>query len=265
MPTTLEKKPDAELYEKTVTEIGRNNRVKFLDMLRGFAMLYVMLYHLLYDLIYFGGVSVPFFFTGAWETAHRFFLVILFGVSGVCAGFSKNVLKRGAQLFLLGELLTLFTAAFLPDNVIVFGVLSCFGTIMLIYGLISPLLKKLPNIAIFVVFTLLSVIFADFYRSDSLFFVFGRLRLDVPNDLHWLYPIGVTSSDFHSADYFPLIPYGFIFLAGTAFSDYVKSGALPGFFYKASLPVINFCGRYSLWFYVIHQPVFLAAVYIFCA
>lgn len=259
MPLLTEEKPVNAVREDT-PEIGRNNRVKLLDMLRGFAILYVMLYHLLYDLIYFGGVSVPFFFTGAWETVHQFFLVILFSVSGVCAGMSKNVLKRGAQLYLLGSALTLFTAAFLPDEVIVFGVLSCFGVIMLIYGVLSPLLKKLPNIIVFVVFTLLAVIFMDFYRSDSLFFIFGRLRLNVPDDIRWLYPIGITSSDFHSADYFPLAPYGFIFLAGTAFSDYVKSGALPKFFYKASLPVINFCGRYSLWFYIIHQPVFMAIV-----
>lgn len=243
-------------------ETGGNNRVHFLDTLRGFAIIYVMLYHLLYDLIYFGGISLPFFFTGWWEAVHKLFLVILFGISGICAGFSKNVLRRGATLYLLGELLTLFTAAFMPDNVIVFGVLSCFGTIMLIYGVISPVLKKIPNIVIFVVFTLLSVIFIDFYRTDSLYFLFGRLRLNVPDSLEWLYPIGITYDGFHSADYFPLAPYGFIFLAGTAFSDYVKSGALPKFFYRTRLPVINFCGKHSLWFYIIHQPLLLGLVYL---
>ncbi len=259
------KTPDTPLIderESPVPEIGRSNRVHFLDTLRGFAIIYVMLYHLLYDLIFFGGMTLPFFFTGWWEAVHKIFLVILFGVSGVCAGFSRNVLRRGATLYLLGEALTLFTAAFIPGNVIVFGVLSCFGTIMLIYGVISPLLKKIPNMVIFVVFTLLSVIFTDFYLTDSLYFLFGRLELNVPNSLPWLYPIGITSSDFHSADYFPLVPYGFIFLAGTAFSDYVKSGALPKFFYKTKLPVINFCGKYSLWFYIIHQPLLLAAVYL---
>ncbi len=259
MTTAVIEKPVSE----TAAEIGRNNRAGFLDTLRGFAIIYVMLYHFLYDLIFFGGMSIPFFFTGAWETVHQFFLVILFAVSGVCAGMSKNVLKRGAELYLLGSALTMFTTVFLPDDVIVFGVLSCFGTIMLIYGVLAPIFKKLPNMIIFVVFTLLSVIFLDFYRSDSLFFIFGRLRLDVPDDIRWLYPLGITSSDFHSADYFPLAPYGFIFLAGTAFSDYVKSGALPGFFYKTSLPVINFCGRHSLWFYIIHQPIFMIIVYVF--
>ncbi len=261
MAVAVIEKPAAE----SVPEIGRNNRAGLLDTLRGFAILYVMLYHLLYDLIFFGGVSIPFFFTGVWETIHQFFLVILFAVSGVCAGMSKNVLKRGAELYLLGSALTVFTAVFLPDEVIVFGVLSCFGTIMLIYGVLAPIFKKLPNMIIFVVFTLLSVIFLDFYRSDSLFFIFGRLRLDVPDDIQWLYPLGITSSDFHSADYFPLVPYGFIFLAGTAFSDYVKSGALPKLFYKAKLPVINFCGKHSLWLYIIHQPVFMAVVFLFFA
>lgn len=247
---------------KTSPEIGRNNRAHFLDALRGFAILYVMLYHLLYDLIYFGGISVPFFFTAWWETLHRLFLTVLFGVSGVCAGFSKNVLRRGAVLFLMGEALTLVTAAFMPGEVIVFGVLSCFGMTMLIYGTLSPVFKKVPDWIIFTAFAVLAVIFTDFYRTDSLFLIFGRIYLNVPHELQWLYPIGIMPYDFHSADYFPLVPYSFIFFAGTALSDLVKSGVLPRFFYKTRLPVINFCGQYSLWFYIIHQPVFLAAVYI---
>lgn len=264
---TEEKAAAAETVtaEAPAAEIGRNNRVMLLDTLRGFAIIYVMLYHLLYDLIFFGGASIPFFFSDGMEIVHRFFLVVLFSVSGICAGFSKNVLKRGAVLYLLGEALTVVTAAFVPDETIVFGVLSCFGMIMLIYGVISPVMKKIPNVVIFAVFAVLAVIFTDFYRTDSLFLVFGRVQLDVPDNIRWLYPIGITSADFHSADYFPLAPYGFIFLAGTALSDSVKNGSLPRFCYKAKLPVVNFCGRYSLWFYIIHQPVFLAAVQIFAA
>ena len=243
-------------------EIGRSNRAGMLDLIRGFAIIYVMLYHLLYDLIFFGGMDLNFFFTDWWETVHQLFLIILFGISGTCAGFSKNVLKRGATLFLMGEALTIGTAIFAPDNLIVFGVLSCFGTIMLIYGIISPVLKKLPNILTFVVFTLLSVMFFDFARNESLFLLFTKIQLDLPDNINYLYPIGITASGFRSADYFPLIPYGFIFLAGTAFSDYVKSGQLPQIIYKAKLPVINFLGRYSLWVYIIHQPVFMLITYL---
>ncbi len=247
--------------ETETNEIGRSNRAEFLDMLRGFAMIFVMIYHLLYDLIFIGGMNIPFFFSNGMEFIHQLFLIILFGVSGICAGFSKNVLKRGAVLLLLGESLTIITSAFMPDNIIVFGVLSCFGSVMLIYGVISPVLKKLPNILIFVVFTLLTVIFFNFSKNETLFFIFNEIHLDLPDNINYLYPIGITSSSFRSADYFPLVPYGFIFLAGTAFSDHAKSGAFPQFFYKAHLPFVNFCGKYSLWFYIIHQPVFMAAVY----
>lgn len=245
-----------------IPEIGRNNRVGILDLLRGFAIIFVMTYHLLYDLIFFGGVSIPFFFSDTMDIIHNFFLIILFSVSGICAGFSKNVLKRGAVLFLLGEMLTLATAAFAPDNLIVFGVLSCFGSIMLIYGVISPVMEKIPRAVVFAVFLLLSVIFWKFSRTESLNLIFTSVKLDLPDDALFLYPIGITSNDFHSSDYFPLMPYGFIFLTGTALSDYFKNGKLPEFFYKAKLPVVNFLGRYSLWAYVIHQPVMLAIVYI---
>ena len=243
-------------------EIGRNNRVGILDLLRGLSIIFVMTYHLLYDLIFFGGADIPFFFSDAMDIIHNFFLIILFSVSGICAGFSKNVLRRGAVLLLLGEMLTLATAAFAPDNLIVFGVLSCFGSIMLIYGIISPVMKKLPRIALFVVFVLLSVIFWDFSHTSGLNLIFTTIPLDLPRDSLFLYPIGIISYDFHSADYFPLVPFGFVFLAGTALSDYFKSGKLPEFFYKARLPVVNFLGRYSLWAYIIHQPVFMGLTYI---
>lgn len=257
VPEKIRQKPEA------IPEIGRKNRVGILDLLRGFAIIFVMTYHLLYDLIFFGGVDIPFFFSDAMDIIHNFFLIILFSVSGICAGFSKNVLKRGAILFLMGEMLTLATAAFAPDNLIVFGVLSCFGSIMLIYGVISSVMEKIPRSVVFVVFVLLSVVFWDFSHTESLNLIFTNVNLNLPKDALFLYPIGITSYDFYSSDYFPLVPFGFIFLAGTALSDWFKNRKLPEFFYKAKLPVVNFLGRYSLWAYVIHQPVMLAVVYIF--
>lgn len=263
MSTEILEKESEAVIKVQAAEIGRKNRANFLDILRGIAIIYVMIYHLLYDLIFFGGINIPFFFTDSWEAMHQFFLIILFCVSGICAGFSKNVLKRGTVLFLCGEILTFATAVFMPDNIIVFGVLSCFGSIMLIYGIISPILKRVPNIVIFVVFTLLTVIFFDFPRDETLFLFFDKIRLDIPDNIDYLYPIGITSTSFHSSDYFPLVPYGFIFLAGTSFSDCVKNGLIPKFFYRAKLPIINFLGRHSLWVYIIHQPIFLAIIHIF--
>lgn len=244
-------------------EIGRNNRVGMLDTLRGFAIIFVMVYHLLYDLIFFCGKEIPFFFSDSMDIIHNLFLVILFSVSGICAGFSKNVLRRGATIFLMGEILTLATAAFSPDNIIVFGVLSCFGSAMLIYGVISPFLKRLPQFAVFVVFGALSVIFFNFHQDGSLYFIVDSVKLDLPRNLPYLYPIGITTSNFYSSDYFPLIPYGFIFLAGTALSPLFRDGEFPNFVYDMKLPLVNFCGRYSLWLYVIHQPIFLIISYIF--
>lgn len=258
--TVSEKEMTAAPAAETV--IGRKNRVGILDLLRGFSMIFVMTYHLLYDLIFFSGMKIPFFFSDAMDVIHNFFLVILFSVSGICAGFSKNVLKRGATLFLMGEALTIVTAAFSPDNLIVFGVLSCFGASMLIYGVISPVLKKLPRLAVFAVFAALSIIFFNFHREESLFFIFDSIKLNLPHDSAYLYPIGIKSSGFYSMDYFPLIPFGFIFLAGTGLSDMFAKKELPEIFYKAHLPVINFCGKYSLWLYIIHQPVFLLITYI---
>ena len=61
MSVATEERRNESLTENTPVEIGRKNRAEFLDLLRGFAIIYVMLYHLMYDLIFFGGMDLPFF------------------------------------------------------------------------------------------------------------------------------------------------------------------------------------------------------------
>lgn len=69
-----------------IAEFNKNNRINFLDTLRGISIIYVVLYHFLYDIILFG-VDVPFFGSFFMEAVHNFFLVILITVSGICTAF----------------------------------------------------------------------------------------------------------------------------------------------------------------------------------
>ena len=62
MSVATDERKDEALKETACVEIGRRNRAELLDLLRGFAIIYVMLYHLLYDLIFFGGRDMPFFY-----------------------------------------------------------------------------------------------------------------------------------------------------------------------------------------------------------
>ena len=75
----------------------------------------------------------------------------------------------------------------------------------------------------------------------------------------WLLPLGLTTEDFASSDYFPLLPYLGFFLLGAALGRTVYSKK------QTLLPKVNsrnfilrflqWCGRQSLLIYLLHQPV----------
>ena len=69
---------------------------------------------------------------------------------------------------------------------------------------------------------------------------------------------GFTTPDFASADYFPLLPWFFVFLLGTWAGRYVKAGRLPQWFYTAKAPRLALVGRHALLLYVLHQPLLYA-------
>jgi uncharacterized membrane protein len=232
----------------------RQHRVFAIDRLRGFAMVYIMLYHLFYDLISFAGVQLPFFFTDWWEVVHILFVSLLFVVSGISTHFSRNSLKRGAVVFFWGEGITLLTAVYASvtgdsSDIIVFGVLTFIGLSMMIYALLQTHIKADWRIVFF--FSLFLFLFL--YRFFPMRGAFTETSI-------WLYPLGFLSPDFRSSDYFPLIPYFFIFLAGTSLAEPIIKGRFPKFFYKSRIRPIEFIGRHSLILYLIHQPLFIAVI-----
>ena len=71
----------------------------------------------------------------------------------------------------------------------------------------------------------------------------------------YTFPLGFRSPDFASADYFPLLPWVFMFLAGTFLGRYAKAGKFPEFMYRSRVPFFSWIGRHALIIYVLHQPV----------
>ena len=92
-------------------------RVMMLDLLRGGAMILVVIYHLLYDLVNIAQVNLPQWLTPGGrvvEGVHTGFLWVLFAVSGVCSGYSRNLLRRGVWLYLAGFAVTFVTVLWIP-------------------------------------------------------------------------------------------------------------------------------------------------------
>lgn len=244
---------------------GRNNRIELLDFLRGISLIYVMFYHLFYDLITVKGVSITFFVAKWFDVMHEAFLALLIIVSGICSSFSRDSVRRGAVLFFMGSIFTIVTDLFMHDSVAVFGALSFFGVMMMLCGLAKPIIRRADWRILLALSLLLYFVTIDFADKGGLLHLFFTdIKLNLPENSQYSYTIGILPNEFYSSDYFPLIPNGFLYIVGTALSRPIEEKKFPKLFYaRIKARAVNFIGRYSLWFYVIHQPIFLGILYLF--
>ncbi len=230
-------------------------RVQMADEWRGLVILLMVFYHGLYDLVVIFGVDFPWFWT-KWAHFLQLFIAGSFIIlSGMCCHFSRNNLKRGAIAFGLGLLMTLATWIALPSQVIRFGVLHLLGASMMLFALLRPILNKLPTDlgAPLLVFLFVLVDKVPYHQLGI-----GPLTIQLPDSLYqssWLFWLGFPRADFFSADYFPLIPWLFLFLAGSFLGRYAAEGRLPQGAYKSRLPWLAAVGRHTIWIYLLHQPV----------
>ena len=68
--------------------------------------------------------------------------------------------------------------------------------------------------------------------------------------------IGFPQAGFSSTDYFPLLPWIFLFATGYFLYSFLQEkGLINRLFGKWKVPGINFLGKHSLIIYMIHQPI----------
>ncbi len=243
-----------------------SKRIELLDELRGFAILAMIVHHFFLDL---GNVlSIDWGYTVFDKLCilQPLFWSIFIIISGICSRLSRNTVKRGIIVLGAGLTVTFVTAVIMPklsmENAeIYFGILSCLGCCMIITGLIMPIIEKSNAIAGMAVS---AILFAATYSISEGSLLFGLVRLpDILYSTNYLAPLGFYSSSFYSADYFAIFPWIFMFLFGAFLGKYAKDGAFPLWTYKKHIKLFAFVGRNSLWFYLGHQVVIYALLYIF--
>lgn len=239
-------------------------RFPFLDWLRGLAVVSMVVFHFTYDWMVIGGANPSWPWqtsTLLWQQSICWLFIFLAGLS---LNFSRNPLKGAAVLAACSLTVSVVTVLFLPNEAIWFGVLHFLALARLLVGLLRPLLGKIPPLVGFAgssaIFLALHRLYLNgtFYNlpgistleslwvetfADKLLSPF-RVALGMP-------PIGFTSSD-----YFGLIPWLFLFLAGYFVWPLVKNWRI----WQKNLPVFDWFGRNSLLIYMLHQPLCYALV-----
>ena len=219
-------------------------RYDWLDLWRSFAVLTMLIFHALWDLELFG--SIP---QGTMETPAADVIRYLGGgsfilISGMLALRSEKSLRRGFMLFCLGLAVSLVTA--LVGLPVRFGILQLLGICMMLCGALQERLKRITGLRLAGISLLL---FALSWLLTA--------RVTVP--WRFLYPLGLRAEDFFSADYWPLLPGGALYLFGTQLGAAVlKEEARRT---RRAIPrALTFPGRNSLIIYLLHQPI----LYLLC-
>ena len=219
------------------------NRIELMDAMRGLAVCLMVVHHFLYDLCAFCGVPWVWFTNPVFDVLHYFFAGLFILLSGVSSNFSRSNVKRGLKALAVSLGITLVT--WFIDMPILFGVLHLLGVCMLLYGLTQGFWQSLNEKA------------AWFVPALSIIGILATARLvnGYPTTIPHLWMFGLVTPDFYSSDYFPLLPWMFVFLLGTWAGRYVREGKLPRWFYETKAPHLAAVGRQALLIYVAHQPV----------
>jgi uncharacterized membrane protein len=233
---------------------GMNHGARFdrLDALRGAAIVWMAIFHFCFDLNYYRLLTpVQNLYADPFWTVQRAAIVTLFMFT---AGLSQAVArdagqgwprfwKRWLQIAACALLVSAGSALMFPKSWISFGVLHGFAVMLVIARVAVPLRAWLWPMGLVLVL-LPQIVQHPFFDT--------RLT-------NW---VGLITKKPVTEDFAPVLPWLGVMLWGLAAGQWllahrraVMSGALP-----ALLQPLAALGRWSLSFYMLHQPVLIGAI-----
>ncbi len=233
-------------------------RLAAIDSLRGLAIVWMTLFHFFFDLNYFGWLKQNFYADPFW-TWQRTAIVSLFLF---CAGLGQAVAaaqgqrwgrfwKRWAQIAGCALLVTAGSYWMFPRSFIYFGVLHGIALMLIIVRLTAGWGRWLW----------LAGALAIAMKPIALLAHLEWPSLDVLNHMAWNW-LGLISRKPVTEDYVPVFPWLGAMWWGMAAGQWVLANRRG--WLQARLPAgtapLAWLGRWSLSWYMLHQPVMIGAM-----
>ena len=237
---------------RAVPSVNHGARFDRLDALRGAAIVWMALFHFGFDLNHYRLLTpVQNFYTDPFWTVQRAAIVTLFMfVAGLSQAVAQDAgqcwprfWKRWVQIAVCALLVSAGSAVMFPKSWISFGVLHGFAVMLVMARVSAPLRGWLWPLGLVLVL-LPQVVQHPFFD----------MRLT-----NW---VGLVTRKPVTEDFAPVLPWLGVMLWGLAAGQWLLArrrslleGALPG-----ALQPLATLGRWSLWFYMLHQPLLIGAI-----
>lgn len=229
------------------------SRYDRLDALRGLALVWMAVFHFCFDLATFRLIDANFYADPLWTTQRTAILSLFL----LCAGAGQAVAaaqqqswprfwRRWAQIAGCALLVSAGSALMFPRSWISFGVLHGMALMLIAARLLAPLRGWLWPLG-------LAIVLLPQWVAHPFF------------DSRWTNWVGLVTHKPVTEDYVPIFPWFGVMLWGMAATQVLLARA-PGWFTGplprpgAPLTGLAVLGRWSLSFYMVHQPVFIGAL-----
>ena len=215
-------------------------RIQSIDTLRGLCVILMVGHHFLFDLMTFADAPEWLFYNPLFTILEPIFAGCFIMLAGVSSRFSRSNIKRGLRVLVAA--LAVSVVSFLIYMPIIFGILHFLGLAMVFYGLTHSLWERLPHKLqpwLYILLLLASILLLKLAEVES----------------HYLWIFGFTYPGFVSADFFPLLPWIFVFLFGAWLGQPVKERCLPSWVFTIKPPFLPSVGRHAFIIYLLHQPI----------
>ena len=214
-------------------------------------------FHLCYDLKFIVGFSLPWFAPPLQDIWRASISWVFIGLAGFMCALSRNNLKRAGVYGAVALAIYAVTSIASVDAPISFGVIYCMAACTLVEWLLeqAQAQPKGPTAAM-----LLFMAYIALLHVGSGVVGFGSLTVRLPHAwygtpyLSWL---GLPGRGFVSGDYYPLLPYALLYLAGASLGWWLRERGYPRLLYRHGPSLLEAAGRHSLLVYALHQPLLL--------
>ena len=235
--------------------MGNSTRWARLDALRGLAVVWMAAFHFCFDLSYFKLIRQNFYVDPFWTTQRSIIVTLFLLTAGVSqavalqqASGERRFWRRWLQIALCAALVSAGSALMFPNSFISFGVLHGIALMLIVVRLT--------------------------HRWGAWVWLAGLAAIVLPHlisnpwfDTRWTNWIGLVTRKPVTEDFVPVLPWVGVMWWGLAAGRWMierrpgwLSGAVP-----VGLGGLALLGRWSLSFYMLHQPVLIGALMIYLA